>query len=238
MDGVNLFQYGGNQPSTVADPSGWYRARVQVDAFIPKRRIALIPGIVYLKGDNRTFANTPPGPAKSRQTTVVWVEMEKCVKDDPLIAKTTILSPSTRIIDNGGPFAISQTLIGTYWHRIKATRIGDCIVRIDIRTHGTIPWTLAPSAPAIDWDVSFLLRVHEDLLGDVHLTGDFSGKHDGYPAYEAFVQDTRVYKASPQLTIFSLYPPMEKNAYAEIDILDEKRRVTCCECKARVRPRQ
>lgn len=228
----NQYSYAANAPLIRWDPSGLYEVRIQVDAFIPPAWITLILGTFDLKGDNRDVSSTPRGPSASRVTTIVKVEMERCIRDqDVLTFNHTILSHSTRRFLHTWP-PLEQTLLGTYWSKVSASRTGDCDVEVDIATSATIPWLLAPAAPSIDWDLHFDLHVKE-YTGQhyIIISGSLNGAHDGFPAYEAYVQDELEYYRRPSWTILALYPPLDVHVGAPILVRDIDKFAKCCECK-------
>jgi Protein of unknown function (DUF3238) len=75
-----------------------------------------------------------------------------------------------------------------------------------VRHSGTVPrsFVFTSAAPAIDYDFEFTF----DAYGACRL----SGKHDGFPAYEVFVDGKLMYSHDPRDTgerPESLFPPME-----------------------------
>jgi RHS repeat-associated protein len=233
------YVYVSNQPLVAIDPFGLMRLRVQADAFIPFAWVTFLWPVWFLKGDTRQFATSAPPPSASRVTTVVRVEMESCVSNrNPLVLATTIISPSTRrtlYVEGPGlpTWVWDQTLIGSYWHLISASRTGPCSVDLIIRTSASIPWSLAPGAPAIDWDYKFSLHafeVHEEEGTYVVVSGKLGGSHDGFPAYEVFLSNSRVYSRSPDATIMSLFPPMEITVDRLLSTILGSERMECCEC--------
>lgn len=232
-----LFSYVLNNPLLFSDPAGLFEVRLQVDAFIPPAWVFFALGF-DLKGDSRMVRSTPPGPSASRVTTIVNVEMEQCVANQRVITfNQTVLSPSTRRF-YGLPFGVplDQTLLGTYSSMVSAQRTGKCDVHVDIRTTATIPWLLAPGAPSIDWDFHFDLRAFEvvDISEGMNVSASISGRHDEFPAYEAYVNSYLVYSHTPKTTIFALFPPLDVNVGGRCAFgfsSWESKHASCCDCK-------
>ena len=63
---TNFYEYVLSNPVGFEDPAGLYQLQVQADAFIPWAWIPYIPPAIWLKGDNRGFADKPPGPRQLR----------------------------------------------------------------------------------------------------------------------------------------------------------------------------
>jgi hypothetical protein len=132
---------------------------------------------------------TPPAASQSRVTSYILVETDKCISDDPLLAHTHLVSPSTRYF-----FGIQQSALGSANGSETATRTGPRSVRVEIKVSATIPWVLVPTgAPAIDY--KYTVNLSEDSNGVVHYS--VSGAHDGFPAYELFVGRSLVHRSTP-----------------------------------------
>jgi len=233
VDGPNLYR-ACFVPSGV-DPYGLYQVSVQVDAFIPYDWVMVDPWS-DLAGDDRKVSSTPLGPEASRAFTKLILEGEKCVKDDPLISEFSTISDSTmRIINTTTGYYRHITKRGTFKATVTATRTGNCSFQVNLKMHAKVPWDkfLMPPAPAIDWDFTFDVHVFE-LVG-VGMAIDYAidGIHDGFPAYESYIQDELVYSHDPiaqNQWIFSLFPPMEFTASA-VGRLWKPGKASCCECK-------
>ncbi len=65
--------------------------------------------------------------------------------------------------------------------------------------------------------------------------GEYNGRHDGFPAYQAYVQDKLVYSHDPiatRQTPLSLFPPMEFDVMDNgIAFRDRNGEASRCECK-------
>jgi hypothetical protein len=208
-----------------------FQANVQANAFIPYKWLMVDPQS-WVKGDNREISGTPLGLAKSRALQRATVEMEECVQKDPEIDKFSGISPSHMYtISYLGGYDKYLEETGSMTASITITRTGKCDVRVDMVMHGKLPFIFVPLAPAIDWHFSYDLHFLEvGGIGILH--GTFSGTHDGFPAYESYVQNSLIYSHDPRKTgetPLSLFPPEEHSASAGFFFLGGK--ASCCDCK-------
>ena len=218
------------------DPHGLFQVSVQMDAFIPQQWVPVDPWS-DLAGDGRGVSKTPLGPESSRAYTKVVLETEKCVQNDPLISETSTISDSHMRI-----FRISAgkyryiTKRGTFTSTVTATRTGKCSVRVNLKMHATVPWKafLLPPSPAIDWDVTFNVSVAQVVENEIAVRSTLLGRHDGFPGYEAYVQQNLIYSHDPIAegqTPLSLFPPMEIRASGN-KLFYEPGTLSCCDCKS------
>jgi len=186
----------------------------------------------WVQGDDREISRTPLGLAKSRALQRATVEMEECVQKDPKIDKFSGISPSHMYtISYLGGYDKYLEEMGTMTANITITRTGKCDVMVEMVMHGTIPFIFAPFAPAIDWHFTYDLHFRE-IFGIGVLYGTFSGTHDGFPAYESYVQNSLIYMHDPRKTgetPLSLFPPEEHSANVPFAFIGGK--AFCCDCK-------
>ena len=235
--GANLYTYVYGHSLVATDPTGLYQANVQANAFIPYAWVTI--GIdSWLKGDDREISQSPLGLAKSRALQRATVEMEKCIQDDPTVDKFSGISPSHLYTINylgGNDKYIEQ--LGNMVASISIKRTGPCDVRVDMAMHGVVPFVFAPLAPAIDWHFRYELHFQEIVGSGTILYGNFTGTHDGFPAYESYVQSKLIYNHDPRKTWetpHSLFPPEDHSASASFIFVDPNGKAACCECKTRL----
>jgi hypothetical protein len=189
----------------------------------------------WVKGDSRGPSPTPLGLGSQRQLQTATVELEECVKEDPEISTFSGINIShlwTQAPGADRPRIINK--MGTFRGSIKTTRTGPCDVRIEKRMHGTLPWIFAPLAPAIDWHIFYDLHITNRASGGVEITGTITGNHDGFPAYEFYVQNRLLHTHDPRRTgdsVFSLFPTMEYSVNRTFIVIDPSGKLKCCECK-------
>ena len=235
VDGPNLYVFVLNDPVNLSDVTGLYQIELQVDAFIPLSWVWIDP-YSDLKGDFRQISRTPLGPGSSRAFSKVVVEMERCVSQSPIVPGSdfsTISDSTMRTFAPGSKHYRYVIKRGTFKASITAQRTGDCSVIVNMTMHATVPWVFAPFAPAIDWAMEFDLHAFEVIGRGVVISGHQDGKHDGFPAYEAYVQQRLVYSHDPIATgrtPFALFPPMEIDVDNAIGFRDTEGRALCCEC--------
>lgn len=77
-----------------------------------------------------------------------------------------------------------------------------------VRCFGSVSNPLVAGSPAIDWDLTFTFRWGENK---VQYTVD--GCHDGYPAYEAYLNGSTLFQHSDNGNPWSLFPPCDHNVH-------------------------
>ena len=92
-------------------------------------------------------------------------------------------------------------------NRVKVFRTGNNEVRVNFFLSGSIPPILIPNAPPIDANIDVYIR--QEVGKEPQFKA--SGKHDGFPAFELYIDGTRVYcydplirGKSPQYLFFTL----------------------------------
>jgi RHS repeat-associated protein len=230
VDGLSLYRVYFHSQS--ADPLGEYQVTVQTNAFIPYGLLMIDPWS-DVEGDDRDVSFEPLGPESSRAFSRAVVEMEECIQKDPLVSSSSTISDSHMRTWNGHEER-RFTARGGFRAKVTAVRTGPCSVQVHMQMHAWLPFIFVPMAPAIDWDLTYDLHFFEIEGHGVRVTGNLSGSHDGFPAYEDFVQGKRVYDHDPRLTgdwIASLFPPMEYSPNKSFMVVDSNGKASCCGCK-------
>jgi RHS repeat-associated protein len=230
VDGLSLYRVYFHSQS--ADPLGEYQVTVQTNAFIPYGLLMIDPWS-DVEGDDRDVSFEPLGPESSRAFSRAVVEMEECIQKDPLVSSSSTISDSHMRTWNGHEER-RFTARGGFRAKVTAVRTGPCSVQVHMQMHAWLPFIFVPMAPAIDWDLTYDLHFFEIEGHGVRVTGNLSGSHDGFPAYEGFVQGKRVYDHDPRLTgdwIASLFPPMEYSPNKSFMVVDSNGKASCCGCK-------
>jgi RHS repeat-associated protein len=230
VDGLSLYRVYFHSQS--ADPLGEYQVTVQTNAFIPYGLLMIDPWS-DVEGDDRDVSFEPLGPESSRAFSRAVVEMEECIQKDPLVSSSSTISDSHMRTWNGHEER-RFTARGGFRAKVTAVRTGPCSVQVHMQMHAWLPFIFVPMAPAIDWDLTYDLHFFEIEGHGVRVTGNLSGSHDGFPAYEGFVQGKRVYDHDPRLTgdwIASLVPPMEYSPNKSFMVVDSNGKASCCGCK-------
>jgi RHS repeat-associated protein len=201
---VNPYRYVGNSPTNAIDPTGRVQVTIYADAFIPMAKVLnpMLNG--YLKGDDREISATPAPEEKSRAGNWIIVETDARIdsRKKPIVNKRAWISLSTLTtfsssIDVAGhgiyypPETITKR--GEIKHTEDATRLSDCSVEVVLKVSAHLPREFA-IAPSIDY--TYRLIVSSDCYGNVTVTG--YGAHDGFPAYELYVDGTLVYSYDPR----------------------------------------
>jgi len=167
------------------------------------------PGIGgWLKGDNRTVSATPG--ASSRIASWIEVELDQSIAEDPRIPGGfgATQSQSHFKFRHDTPEKIA---IGSGWYHLEARRLGPCEVFVHIfqtgrepRSNGGLLTLGGLLVPAIDY--MYQIRLKQLPNGTVEYT--VIGGHDGFPAYEMYMDGNLKYSHLPATTgqtIFSLY---------------------------------
>jgi Ca2+-binding RTX toxin-like protein len=200
-------------------------------AFIPSPLVALgdiIPEIPFFtdvfSGDNRGF-EYDSGRERSRafQSVVVTVDPQRV---SPIIntpelkwGQTTRYDSSQAQFDpdkpdwwwipkDGATPNAKETLqVTNDNNRVVAKRISANEIEVSFHLDGGNPLAL-PGTPNINADLKIFIRQQEGKKAEYRLEGD----HDGFPAYELYINRNRVYEHDPvkrNQGPFSLMPPAE-----------------------------
>jgi hypothetical protein len=176
------------------------------------------------EGDNRGFSASA---TKFRTRQIVSVAADEAVDDDGLIAGTDKnLVGATRsyapdaladgkidAADDDGVLGDCKLLhaegtASTSDMHIDVTRIDE--KKVQVHLHGGAGNPLVFGAPDIDWDFSLEI----DVSGSSP-TWTLTGDHDGFPAYEIYINGKTIYTYSPGTPPFgfndlrALFPPLD-----------------------------
>ncbi len=132
------------------------------------------------------------------------VELDANVQKNPFIKRGGRISDTTLALSVGLVW-LPMTATGSHRPTATATRLGPCKVRVDIANDGNLPRIFLPIAPNINYAYSVILTQNADGTVSTEIA---SSRHDGFPAYELFVDGSLEYSHSPQNTgegIWSLW---------------------------------
>jgi hypothetical protein len=204
---ANLYRYVGNQPTTKTDPSGLEQVEIEVITFIPFDWVPGPGGLFELEGDDRDVRQTPDGSYRMKSKVVVEL--------DPNVCEKPIVSSEGKVGESAIRFYYLPGVLrrfegeyrdeGTQTLTPTGTRDGGRTI-VRVRQSGTVPrsFIVTAPAPAIDYNFTFAF----DANGQCRV----SGTHDGFPAYEVFINGKLRYSYDPRDTNErpeSLFPPME-----------------------------
>jgi hypothetical protein len=82
-----------------------------------------------------------------------------------------------------------------------------------VHCFGAVANPLIAGSPDIDWDLTFTFR-----WGDSRIHYTVEGCHDGFPAYEAYMNNSPLMQHSDNGRISSLFPPCDRTVYETGDI--------------------
>lgn len=181
------------------------RVKVWVNAFIPHTTIEGPPGSECFAGDARGFSNAVHASSRAHQEIEFEVGTLRQTIDWRHVGTTHEVDCATGAGVGTGTAPTSELTNG------PVTALGS-LVEVRFRTAARNP--LVAAAPAIDLDGKF-------AVDPASRTCVFVGKHDGFPAYEAYVAadggaGVFVYGYDPRSVgegPTALFPPMEKTAF-------------------------
>ncbi|WP_081713996.1 peptidoglycan-binding protein [Cystobacter fuscus] len=180
------------------------RVKVWWNTFIPMAKVDGPPGSECFTGDGRGFSNEISASHRTHQEIEVEVSSLKQTINWKHVGATHEVDCSTGAVESSDTAPTSELTNG------PVSRSGS-LIGIKFKTAASNP--LVTFAPAIDSDVTF-------LIDPIARTCSLSGKHDGFPAYEAYVAvnsgaGVLVYGYNPLTTgqgIGALFPPMDISA--------------------------
>jgi uncharacterized protein RhaS with RHS repeats len=194
-DGPNLYQYARSNPLAHVDPMGTTAIRIDADAFIPMAWVdrPVLGG--NLKGDDREISWMPG--ERSRIATWIEVEVDGNIRQSPEIAHGATQSESTLTEYLADPVGsegawVTEVAIGSGNYTLRAERKTPCSVVVYVDQVGSVPKKFA-LAPAIDYHYRIWLTQDRDQV-KYHL----KGKHDGFPAYEVYLQSHLIHSYDPR----------------------------------------
>jgi len=205
VDGANRYQFVLSTPISRVDPHGQQAIRIDADAFIPNDWVP-VPGIGDLKGDNREISFLPLPSDKSRIASWIEVELDG-TKSNPEINHGATLTESTLRTsywtggtDFSGDGATEHIdydkAVGGGDYSFETKRLSPCIVWVHMKQSGHVPRKFVPIAPDIDYNYYITLKRNQDG----HITYWVVGDHDGFPAYELYIDGTLVHSYDPRIS--------------------------------------
>jgi hypothetical protein len=192
--------------SVKATTSTITKVKVWWNTFIPMAQVDGPPGSDCFTGDGRGFSNVISASHRTHQEIEVEVASLRKTIDWKHVGTTHEVDCSTGAVKSSGTAPTTELTNG------PVSRSGS-IISIKFKTAASNP--LVTFAPAIDSDVTF-------QIDPVARICSLTGRHDGFPAYEAYVTadggaGVMVYGYNPLTTgqtIDALFPPMDVPAAA------------------------
>ena len=218
----------GSEASAVADVKVGLPYEIRLSAFIPFNNVLGIPCLFgdeirlgFFSGDDRDFDFD--GSFRAQQNVTVLPEG---VGDPTKVAPTNLvgetkLYASDSLDDSQIDPSDDDGVLGdcsllhdrrtapTDGMAVLITRRGEDVVEIRMTGEATNPFPDFPPSPAISWDLTLTIDV-----SDSSRKWDLKGDHDGFPAYELYMNRQQLYGFDPRdtgQTVLSLFPPKEIN---------------------------
>lgn len=208
---------------------------VELTIFIPQNNLPnpADGGTTIFEGDNRTFNKNATSFRCRQKVTVVPVESLNASGLKPgsienLVGTTRKYDPATSLDSQGNltaaaradmvqgpPMMLEYGVASNADMHVSVTRSGARRLRVMLQGSAANP--LVFSAPAIDWNI--IIDIDATDRGRPKYT--VTGSHDGFPAYELYLFDQRIYAYDPVAageTPLALFPPMDKTAGSSGDI--------------------
>ena len=202
----NWYRSIGNNPGNGLDPWGLEKIMITADAFIPNKMLDepwpyqhLYPYTIRkFKGDNREISLVPLPEINSRISNWIEIETDWELSKTPTIRSGSNASNSTAYYyykKSRRPL-LYKTEIGENKplnpiQESKYLENGEIEVRL--KNGGANSLLVAPH---IDYD--WKLRIKKNLNNKLEIIG--AGNHDGFPAYELYVQEILIYGYDPRKT--------------------------------------
>jgi hypothetical protein len=185
------------------DKDGSYRTREQFTV-IPFQSMGDFDGL-----ENNAYANDPDGITNDEWFIGIGTTREYHEGSSLLGGKISAAAKADTILGDNY-LKTGEATASKSGMKIEPVWQGERKVKVHCVGHATNPLfsILGIPAPAIDYDVNIII----DFTDQEHPKYTLQGDHDGFPAYEFYINDSRIYEHDPIATgqsPLSLGPPME-----------------------------
>jgi hypothetical protein len=205
---------GGAAPRATWDKNGSYKTHQQFNV-IPFQNVGDADGL-----EDNAFVNDPDTDGLKNDAwlnaTGITQEFDKASSLDASGNLTAAARADTNLNDHY--LKIGEGHSSTSGMAVAPTWLGDRKIKVHCVVSAANP--LVTGAPAIDYDTN--LTVDYTNTSDPRYS--LEGEHDGFPAYEFYIGDKRIYQHDPLATgegLLSLYPPLDHDVNEITSHLDQ-----------------